>query len=238
MNPQMNPQGFGSPFDSSTNQGFIAAEPQNAQLAFIRKTYVLLLAAIFTAVAMGAFTLKTPLFSLSVALISQPLLAFGLVLGACFAAQYLVRMPGMAYPALFGWALLEGFLLAPILAFYAPQAVSQAAVLTVILFGALTAYVFITRQNFNFLGGIAFIGMVGVIAAAALMLVVPAFRSSAISYWIAWAVLFFSSCFVLYDTSRMLHEHRQGEEAAAALGLFISFFNIFTAILRILGGRD
>ncbi len=64
------------------------------------------------------------------------------------------------------------------------------------------------------------------------------FKSSGFSYWLAWGTLFFSSGYVLYQTSNIIHEYRENEYCAAALGLFISFFNIFMSLLRILGGNS
>jgi FtsH-binding integral membrane protein len=113
--------------------------------------------------------------------------------------------------------------------------VGQAAFLSILVFGALTAYALISRQNFNFMGGMLFVGMLGLIGAGIANALW--FKSSGFSYWLAWGSLFFSSGYVLWQTGRMVHDYEPRENIAAALGLFISFFNIFMSILRILGGN-
>ncbi|HEY0074704.1 MAG TPA: Bax inhibitor-1 family protein, partial [Abditibacteriaceae bacterium] len=55
-------------------------------------------------------------------------------------------------------------------------------------------------------------------------------------YWMAWISLFLFSGFVLYDTSQIIHRYDAKSYCAAALSLFLDFFNIFMAILRILAG--
>ena len=52
------------------------------------------------------------------------------------------------------------------------------------------------------------------------------------------AILLFSSGFVLYDTSNIMQRYPLNAPAGAALGLFISFYNIFLSLLNILGGDD
>ena len=214
----------------------VAAASEETRLNFIRKTYVLFMAGILTAIVAGAICLTvTPVLSFALAIISRPIIAFAVVVGGSFVAQMLARKEGVNYLALFGFTALLGIIFAPIVAIYAPSVVGQAAFLTCAIFGSLTAYVFITRKNFSFMGGMLFIGMIGMILAVAANMFF--FKDTNISYWISWGVLFLSSGFVLYQTSNLIHEYSENEYCAAALGLFISFFNIFMSLLNILGGN-
>ena len=204
-----------------------------ARLNFIRLTYVLLLAGILTTIVGGIISLNSPLSNLVIALSPWSFIA---IIPLSIGAQMLAREPRMGNAALFGFAAVQGIIIAPAIASFAQDTVTQAGVLSVLVFGALSAYVFITRKDFHFLGGIAFVGVVTVIGAGLLNYFF--FKNSGFEYWLAWGLLLFSSCFVLYKTSAIMNDYPLNRPAGAALGLMISFFNIFISLLRILNGRD
>lgn len=231
-----------SPFNPNPNSGATGAPipipmaadaSDQARLNFIRLTYVLFTASVLTAVVGGIISLNTPLGDLVMAFAPWSLL---LILPLSIGAQVMADKPSLGNAALFGFAALLGILIAPVVDLYSPNTVTQAGALTVLIFGALTAYVFITRKDFSFLGGIVFVGLIACIGAGLLNFFV--FKNSGFSYWIAWGVLLFSAGFVLYDTSNIMERYPLNQPAGAALGLLISFFNIFMSLLRILNGRD
>jgi FtsH-binding integral membrane protein len=237
-NPQggMNPEG---PFNQTTLNAplSIAESSAEARMNFIRKTYVLFLAGILSCVLGGVACLNlAPFQQLALIIMGNPILAVAVILGGSIAAQALARVPVVNYIAMFGFTSLLGIVMTPVLLRFSPGVVGQAGMLTTVIFGSLTAYAFISRKNFSFLGGMLFIGMISMIAGGLLNMFL--FKSWDFSYWLAWGTLFISSGFVLYKTSNILHEYSEGDEIAAALGLFISFFNIFISLLRILSGRD
>ena len=234
-------QGFSPQNDSSFAPNTVIATPvanlmAEARLNFIRKTYVLFMAGILMSIVAATVCLNVqPVYNVAASILNNPLMAILLIVGGSFAAQALARQEGLNYVALFGFTALIGFLFAPIVARYAPAAIGQAAFLTIATFGSLTAYAFITRKDFSFMGGILFVGMMTIVLAGAANLLF--FKSWNATYFLAWATLFFSSGFVLYKTSNILHHYTERDACAAALGLFISFFNIFMSILRILSGN-
>ncbi len=203
------------------------------RLNFIRLVYVLFTASVLTTIVGGIISLNTPLGNLVMAFAPW---SFLLILPLSIGAQVMADKPAMGNVALFGFGALLGVIIAPIVALYSPQTVGQAAALSVLIFGALTAYTFITRKDFNFLGGMLFIGFISLIGAGLLNMFL--FKNADFSYWIAWGVLLFSSGFVLYKTSSIMQDYPLNQPAGAALGLLISFFNIFMSLLRILNGRD
>jgi modulator of FtsH protease len=236
MNSGYNPEG--GPFKETTLGApmSIAQSSAEARMNFIRKTYVLFLAGILTCVMGGVACLNVePVTMLSLAILQNPILILVVILGGSIAAQAVARVPGLNYVALFGFTGILGIVMTPIIALYRPEVVGQAGMLTMVVFGALTAYAFVSRKNFSFMGGILFIGMLSLIAGGIANMFF--FKSWDFSYWLAWGTLFISSGFVLYQTSNIMHEYSEGDEVAAALGLFISFFNIFMSLLRILGGN-
>lgn len=224
-------------FNTSTSWT-VAQAPAEVRMAFIQKTYVLFLAGILACVVMGGVTLNTSLELASRSLWGMPLLAIGLVFGGSLLAGAVSRVEGLNYVALFGFTALMGFLFAPILRAYessAPGIVGQAGFLTVMIFGSLTAYVFTTKKDFSFLGGLLFVGLISLLVAS--LANAFFFKSWNASYWMAWVTAFLFSGFVLYDTSQIIHRYDTQGYCSAALDLFLDFFNLFMAILRILGGR-
>ncbi len=243
MNPGYNPQNSNpNPWgDAAFGQPLtVAQESAEVRMNFIRKTYVLFMASILAAIVMGTICLNTPLRGLAYGILSSTLLSIGLIIGMSLLAGVLVQKPGLDYVGLFGFTSFIGFLFAPILSLYetmAPGIVGQAAFLTIVVFGALTGYVFVSRKDFSFMGGMLFVGLIALIIAGIANAVF--FKSSGGSYWMAWISLFLFSGFVLYDTSQIMHRYPPRAYCAAALALFLDFFNMFMAILRILGGsRD
>lgn len=222
----------------NTSTGWTVAQASaEVRTAFIQKTYVLFLAGILAAIVAGGITLNTPLFGVSLMLLKIPLLAFGLMLGGAWIAGAVSRTEGLNYVALFGFTGFVGFLMAPILRLYEgsfPGIVAQAAFLTVLVFGSLTAYVFVSKKDFSFMGGILFVGVIALVVGG--LANAFFFKSSGAGYWMAWISLFLFSGFVLYDTSQIIHRYDAKGYCAAALDLFLDFFNIFMAILRILSG--
>jgi len=115
-----------------------------------------------------------------------------------------------------------------------PGILAQAAVLTTITFSALTAYVFVSKKDFSFMGGLLFVGLIGLILGG----LANAFliHSPVASYLMAWFTLLLFSGYVLYDTSNIMQRYDSRGYCSAALSLFLDFFNMFLAILRILSG--
>jgi len=216
----------------------VAALSAEGRLAFIRKTYVLFMAGILTAIVAGALCLSTPLVGVALSLWRMPLLAIGLILGGTVVAEMLSRKEGLNYVALFGFTGLIGFIFAPIIYYYglrAPGIVEQAAFLTIVVFGSLTAYTFVSRKDFSYMGGFLFVGLIALILGG--LANVFYFKSSGASYWMAWVSVLLFSGYVLYDTSRIIHRYDERGYCSAALALFLDFFNMFMAILRILYGN-
>jgi FtsH-binding integral membrane protein len=171
MEVKMN-QGFSPQNEGSYGQNVVRATPvaelgMEARLGFIRKTYVLFLAGILMSIVAGTMCLKVePVFNAAISVLRTPILAIILLFGSTIAANAVSRVEGLNYFALFAFTALIGFLFAPIIAIYEmSQAgiVTQAAFLTIVVFGSLTAYAFISRKDFSYMGGILFVGLIALI---------------------------------------------------------------------------
>lgn len=136
---------------------------------------------------------------------------------------------------------LLGFGLGPILTAYAAlpngsNIITMSFVGTGAIFMGLSAYVLLTRKDFNFLGGFLIVGFLLVMLAALanIFLQIPA-----LSLTISAAVIMIMSGFILYDTSRIVNGG-ETNYVLATIGLYMTIFNIFISLLQILGimGND
>jgi FtsH-binding integral membrane protein len=219
----------------------------NERIGFIRRTYAHLAGAI------GLFVLLEVLFfkmGLNRAFISMlqtspwmlvvVMIAF---IGAGYLGQYMAhaRDRSTQYIGLGLYTLLEAIIFLPILTFAQMKAASlgdptgmsiigTAGILTVVVFGGLTAVVFLTKKDFSFLG-------YGIMIAAFLMLgiaICGAIFGLKLGIWFSVLGVALAAAFVLYDTSNVLHHYHTDQHVGAALNLFASVAMMFYYILRLL----
>ena len=113
----------------------------------------------------------------------------------------------------------------------------QAFILTAGIVGGLTAYVWMSRKDFSFLGGFLTVGLLGIILASVVYMFIPG--ASGLGFAIACVGVVIMAGFVLYDTSNILKRYDTDEYVAGALDLFLDFFMMFWYIVRILlASRD
>src|ERR1051325_8338005 len=136
------------------------------RVAFIRKVYALFFAATLFAIGGVIIGISTPPLLLFAA--QHPWVMLLFMLGGVFAAQALRHKPVINLVALFGFTTLTGVVISPLLYFVSrtnPNSISQAGLLTVGIFGGLTAYVFISNRDFSFLRGMVTVGLIVVVLA-------------------------------------------------------------------------
>lgn len=98
----------------------------------------------------------------------------------------------------------------------------------------LTIVTFVTKKDFSFLRGFVVIG-VGVMFFGSLIGAI--FHLETLSLLAAGVAVIACSAKILYDTSAMLRTQDFSDPAGFALNLFVSLYNIFLSLLRLLGGR-
>lgn len=137
------------------------------------------------------------------------------------------------------YVLLEAVIFLPLI-YYAsvsssgPDMLVQAAIITLCLFGGLTAVVFMTNKDFSFLRTglvIASFIAVGLIVAGALF-------GFNLGLWFSLAMVVFAGAAILYQTSKVKHEYTKDQYVGAALGIFAAVMLLFWYILRIFMSRD
>ncbi len=142
----------------------------------------------------------------------------------------------------FGITGLFGFALGPILNMYlalsnGSEIIGMAMGGTGVIFLTLSGYALTTRKNFSFMGGFLITGLIVAIIAslANIFLAIPA-----LSLAVSAAVIMLMSGFILFDTSRMIHEPN-GNYLFMTVNLYLNIFNIFVNLLNLLAalsGRD
>ena len=226
------PQPTGAP-RSSFGAETAARAGVEERMGFVRKVYALFFAATLFAIAGVGIGFMFPPVMLAV--VAHPWLSFFVLIGGVLGAQAVRLVPGVNLLALFAFTALTGVIISPAIAIYTrlnPASILQAGVLTVGIFGGLTAYVFVSKKDFSFMRGMVMTGLIVVFLSAALNLFIVG--SSVLAFAISCAALLLFSGFVLYDTSNIIRRYPTNEYVAGALDLYLDAFNIFLALLRIL----
>jgi FtsH-binding integral membrane protein len=216
----------------------VAAEER---AAFIRRTYIHLGGAVLTFAGLEAIIFSTPDLRDGILALMLPhwwmaILAF-VVVG--WVAQWWARRatsPGVQYAGLALYTAAEAVMFVPLL--WLAQRVSgpdssiiaAAGLLTMIIFGGLTAIVFTTRADFSFLRMalmLATLAALGVAVAGAVM-------GFSLGLFFSGAMVVLAAGYILYDTSMILHHYRTDQHVAAALELFASVALLFWDLLWLL----
>ena len=206
------------------------------RMGFIRKVYALFFAA--TLFAIGGVGLGLSYEPLLMFAFEHPFIMFFMMIGGVMGAQAVRHVRGLNLAALFAFTTFTGVVISPAIAYYTqlnPASIWQAGLLTVGIFGGLTAYVFVSKRDFSFMRGMLMTGLIVVFLAVVLNLFIVG--SSALSFGISCAALLLFSGFVLYDTSNIIRRYPTNEYVAGALSLYLDAFNIFLALLRILNAN-
>lgn len=217
-----------------TNDGLQHGALTPERSAFIMKVYGLLGLSLVCG-AIGAFAGG----QISVAYVFPlRILALFLMIGALVCRRVKVLNVGL----LFGWTFVGGMatgtFLLPAMAHSAhlTSLVIQAAVLTGGTFGALTAYVFYSRRNFNYLSGFLWTGLMSLILVA-LVHIFFGLPSWMYTLYLYVSLLIFIG-FTLYDTSNLIDGYDTDDYVAATLNLYWDLVQIFWTILRIFLDRE
>ncbi len=213
------------------------AEMGRIRLSFLRRTYALFLLGIFvTGIgAVVALSVEAILMAVLNYIWIAFILQFAMVIGAG-ALRNRAPWNTLVY---FGFTFLTGLILAPILLAVTYESgsfgiVVQAFTLTASIFIGLSVFVVVSRKDFSFLGGGL---MIALFTLLGLGIVNIFFRTDVLSLAFASLAAVVFSGFILYDTSRILRYAGQMSPVTAALSLYLDFYNLFLALLRLLNRR-
>jgi FtsH-binding integral membrane protein len=217
-----------------------------ARVSFIRRTYAHLTGAIFAFIFLEGLLFMSGADEMIAGVLTMGggmgwmvvLMAFMGVghFANKFAMSNVSR--GMQYFGLGLYVVAEAIIFVPLLymaVHYSDNTViPMAGAVTLIVFAALTVFVFMTKKDFSFLGPFLFVASIVAIGAIFLGL---AFGWS-LGLLFSAAMVLLASGYILYSTSNVLLHYRTDQHVAAALSLFASVALLFFYILRIFMSRD
>ena len=194
----------------------------------IRNTYTLLAMTLtFSAVMAGvAVTFQLPSFGPWITLLGY----FGLLF---LTTKF--RNSGIGIVCVFALTGFMGATLGPMLSYYLATAhgttlVMQALGATAFIFFALSAYTLVSRKDFSFMGGFLFVGaLVAFLAGLASIF----FNMPTLSLAVSAAFVLIASGLILFETSAIIHGG-ETNYIMATVSLYVSIFNLFVSLLRLL----
>jgi len=110
--------------------------------------------------------------------------------------------------------------------------IGNAFLMTAVLFGALSLFAINSKTDFSSWGKPLFITLIVVIIAS--LVNVLLLQSPIIHVIITAAILLLFSIMTIYDTQNIANG-AYDSEVDAAVSLYLDFFNMFTALLQLLG---
>lgn len=237
-----------NPYESvATERVDVASEAEvEERLAFVRRTYLTLAAAIMAFVglefAIFQMELAAPLTNLMLGWGGASwLITLGLFIGVGYVANRLAfsnAAEWVQYAGLGLYVVAESIIFVPLLAMASiesdPTVIPAAAIITLSVFSVLTGYVFVTKQDFSFLG--PFLVIAGAVAMGAI--VVAILFGFSLGTFFAMAMVLLAAGYIVYTTSNILHHYNTDQHAAAALALFSAVAMMFYYILWAFMGWD
>jgi len=196
----------------------------------VRNTY-LLLSMVMAVAAIGAFIGLGAGLTWS---IGMWLVFMAVFIGGPFAINA-AKQSDAAIWLTFAWAGAVGFLLSPLIAAYlampgGPAVVTNALAGTAAIFIGLSAIVLTTRRDFSFLSSFLMAGtLVAIVGIVALLF----FQIPAMAVGLSAMIVLLISGFILYDTSRMIHDGA-ANPVHITVSLFGNIVVLFTNLLQLL----
>jgi FtsH-binding integral membrane protein len=223
--------------------GTIAARPDaRTQAAFLTQAFLWMFVGL--AVTAGvSFVVQSDTRLLDFAgenvlllIIGQLVLAFAIQLG-------IRRMSAtLALGLFFAYAASLGLTIGLIVSFYTTGSVATAFLSASAMFGAAAIYGHVTKRSLASLGGLLFMGVIGLLVASVINVFLV---NNTISWIISIVGVVIFTALTAYDVQRIqngdLAVWTGSTEKAAVLGalhLYLDFVNLFLFLLRLLGSRN
>ena len=218
-------------YNNTTEVGYETATG-TATVTFMKQTYQLLGASMVSS-ALGAY-LTMPYAE---AIAGYKWFIFGFVMLMVFFGFNATRKnPTLHLMALFVFTFALGVMIVPLLAMMIGQGngalIGNAFLMTSVLFGALSLFAINSKSDFSSWGKPLFITMIVIFIASLINMFV--LHNPLMHVIITAGILLLFSLFTIYDTQNIANG-AYDSPVDAAVSLFLDFFNMFTAILQLLG---
>jgi len=232
-------------FTSTFGNSAANALPEQ-RASFIRKTYLLLAAAIVGFIVVEGFLFQSgAAYVITNTIFGKGGIGWLAVLLPFIGISWVANRwavsessTAVQYLGLGVYVVAEALIFAPLIFLSMaytqdPTVLLKAGVVAVGLFLGITAVVFLTKTDFSFLGSI-----LAVAGFAALGLIVASILFGfTLGNIFAFAMVAFAGTAILYNTSNVLHRFNTNQHVAAALTLFASIALLFWYVLRIFTSR-
>lgn len=228
-------------FKKMNNSLMVSQLSEVERAEFYRKTYMHVAVAILAFGVVEYLLLKTIPLETVLTMVSGKYIWL-MVIGVFWLASMLATKLSFSlsrntqYLGLALYVLIEAVIFLPMLgiaSLYAPEVITQAALLTLFMFAGLTATVFFTTKDFSFLRNIVVIGgfvALGVIVAGSVF-------GWNLGLWFSLAMVGLASASILYETYNIKNVYGKEQYVGAALQMFASIMLLFWYILRIFLNR-
>ncbi len=140
------------------------------------------------------------------------------------------------------YSILNGITLSPIFYVYTSSSIAATFAITAAMFGAMTIFGYVTRQDLSKLGSFLFMALIGLIVC----LVVNLFmQSTMFEMLISFAGVLIFVGLTAWDTQAIKRMCAEADSTAVgkvatmgALTLYLDFINLFIYLLRLFGNRN
>jgi FtsH-binding integral membrane protein len=225
--------------ETAVNAKPIAFSIEEERVDFLNKTYFHLAAALVGFMIIETILLNSPLAPLAAQYMTSGYMWL-VVLGAFMGVSYIADNWANSatsiktqYAGLALYVVAEAIIFLPILYIakvYAPDVIVNAAIMTGVLFAAISIYGLTSKRDFTFLRAALPIG--GMIAMG--LIVVSIIFGFTLGVLFSGAMIIFAAASILYTTHRVMHEYTTGQHVAASLALFAGVALLFWYIVQIL----
>jgi len=203
-----------------------------ASVGFMKQTYQLLGASMIAAAA-GAYVAMPYVETI----MQFKWFLFGFVILMVWVVLPMSRnKPGLNLLALFVFTFATGVMIVPLLASLIGAGkgavIGNAFLMTSVLFGALSLFAINSKTDFSSWGKPLFITFIVIFVASLINILV--LQSPMLHVIITAGVLLLFGIFTIYDTQNIANG-AYDSPVDAAVSLFLDFFNMFTAILQLMG---
>jgi len=212
------------------------------QNALIRQVYTWMGVGLAITAFMALTTLSSP--AILEAVLGNKLVFYGLMIGELalvFILSGAINKLSAATATLIfiTYSALNGITLSVVAMVYTSSSITSTFVTTAGMFGAMSAYGYMTKRDLTSWGSFLFMGLIGVVIASVVNIFVG---SSAVSWIISGIGVIVFTGLTAYDTWKIKEMAAQGTEGRkpailGALTLYLDFINLFLMLLRFTGNR-
>jgi FtsH-binding integral membrane protein len=225
-----------------TNYTRAAGQIIVTQNILIRQVYAWMGAGLAITALLAMITVSSP--ALLSTITGNRLVFYGLMIGELALVVTLAgainRLSATIATLLFiAYSALNGVTLSVIVLVYTANSIASTFVITAGMFGAMSAYGYMTRRDLTSWGSFLFMGLIGVVIASVVNIFVG---SSTVSWIISGLGIIVFTGLTAYDTWKIkaMAAGGVGGRKPAILGaltLYLDFINLFLMLLRFTGQR-